>query len=634
LAVVAALGVWQLVRYGGPVTEQAGTSGQGGRALGVDPFIVAGPALALLAGGALVLRIVPIAARAAERMTSRREAIAPALGAWQVSRRPLRYTGPALLLVMAIAVGVLSVTAGVTWRRPVLRKPASAGDQDVTLLAADTAKTGALLRTPPTAALGAAPPSAAPQAGTDQGAPPGATAQGGAPPAVALPGRADRLTLDVRIVPHGALRDPGQVERGRLSALVVDAFGVVGRVEIGGVPGDGRFHSRAADLAALAGQGGRLSPPIAIRGFRYDYAADAALPPLTLSLRVGGDSAAEPGLRPPVGGAWSSAFRQAGGTSGGSGGGSEPDGAAVRPDATLLTIELPKVKPAGDRFGAAMRARLTVVLGRSGERAADGAPPLPGIITAELAKRAGLGVGGRLTLTEPYGPQPVTVAGIVPALPSTAPNEPAVLVDWRAYADRSTVLTGTDTAPTEWWLATRGDTGPAARTLAGHPAWTTAVVDRMALRRELRDAPLGAALQGAFVLGFLAALGLAVVGFAVNAAVSARERRAEFAVLRALGVSTRQVFGMLGVEQAFLVVLGLAGGLALGLVIGHVVIPHTVLTVRATAPYPPVRLVVPWPSVIGLLAGVPALLAVVLALLVRALRRRGLGSAVRIGEDR
>jgi hypothetical protein len=666
LAVVAALGVWQLVRYGGPVTEQAGTEragagGQGGRALGIDPLIVAGPALALLAGGALVLRIVPIAARAVERMTSRRAAIAPALGAWQVSRRPLRYAGPALLLVMAIAVGVLSVTAGVTWRRsqldqadfqagadlrvtparevsgpapfgqgaafgtlpgvsaasPVFRKTSSVGNQGVTLLAADTAKAGSLLRMRPIAAPGAA------------------------PPAIALPGRADRLALEVRIVPHGALPDPGQVARNRLSALVVDAFGVVGRVDVGGVPGDGRFHPRAADLTALTGPGGRLSPPIAIREFRYDYAMDAAQPPLALSLRVSGAPGTEPVLRPPAGSAWSSAFRAPGGGSGGgSGGGGAGSGdagdagdAAVRPDATPLTVELPEVRPAGDPFAAAAGARLTVVLGRAGEPV-DSAPPLPGIITADLAERAGVGVGGRLTLTESYGPQPVTVAGVVPALPSTAPTEPAVLVDWRAYADRSTIITGTTTAPTEWWLATSGDTGPAVRTLARHPAWTAGVVDRMALRRELRDAPLGAALQGAFVLGFLAALGLAVVGFAVNAAVSARERRAEFAVLRALGVSTRQVFGMLGVEQVFLVVLGLVGGLALGLVIGHVVIPHTVLTVGATAPYPPVRLIVPWPSIIGLLAGVPVLLAGVLALLVRSLRRRGLDSAVRIGEDR
>jgi len=342
-------------------------------------------------------------------------------------------------------------------------------------------------------------------------------------------------------------------------------------------------------------------------------------------------------LRPPAGSEWSSAFRPAGGVPLGDSGGDSAGGTAdavIRQDATALTVELPEVTPVPRTFAAAPNAGLTVALGRADDQPAISAPPLPGIITAELARRAGVGVGGRLTLTEPYGPQPVTVSGIVPALPSTSPNEPAVLIDWRAYADRSTVITGTDTAPTEWWLATRGDTGPAVRALARHPALTAGVVDRMALRRELRDAPLGAALQGAFVLGFLAALGLAVLGFAVNAAVSARERRAEFAVLRALGVSTRQVFGMLGVEQVFLVVLGLVGGLALGLVIGRIVIPHSVLTVRATAPYPPVRLIVPWPSIIGLLACVPALLAVVLALLVRSLRRRGFDSAVRIGEDR
>jgi predicted lysophospholipase L1 biosynthesis ABC-type transport system permease subunit len=272
--------------------------------------------------------------------------------------------------------------------------------------------------------------------------------------------------------------------------------------------------------------------------------------------------------------------------------------------------------------------------GAGGAGRAGTAPTIPGIITAELAKRAHVGVGGRITLTEPSGAQSVTVAAIVPALPATPPGAPAVLLDWRAYADRTALATGSDVAPTEWWLATRGDTGPAVRALARHPDWTSEVVDRMALRRELRDAPLGAALQGALVLGFIAALTLAVVGFAVNATVSARERRTEFAVLRALGMSTRQISGTFGVEQLFLVVLGLAGGLALGLVIGHIVIPHTVLTVRATAPYPPVRLIVPWVPVLGLVAGVPALLAVVFAVLVRFLGRGGPGAAIRIGEDR
>ncbi|HEX6471714.1 MAG TPA: FtsX-like permease family protein [Streptosporangiaceae bacterium] len=658
LAVVAALGIWQLIHYGGPVTEARGG------ALGIDPFIVAGPALALLAGGALALRVVPIAARAAARTASRRGTFAPALGAWQVSRRPVRYSGPALLLVMAIAVGVLTVTAGVTWRRsqidqadfqagadlrvtpsrdgkgpapagqggafgslpgvtaasPVLRTTSNAGNQEVTLLAVDTTKTSALL---------------GPRSDRSPRALPAVVTPGGRgaapPPAAALPGRQDRLAVDVRIVPPPGPADPRHIARNRLSLLVVDALGVDWTVDLGGVRGDGRFHRRTADLGALAGPGGRLSHPLSIRGFRYDYPEGAAEVPLTLSLRLRG--AASAALRPPPGAAWTGTFRPAGG-----GVGPAP---SVRPStAGVLTVELPRVTPAENIYIGAITARGTVVLdrtgqtgGTSGTSGAGRPPPMPGIITTELARRARVGVGGRLTLDEPAGSLSVAVAGIVPALPSTAPGEPGVLVDWRAYTDQSAVATGLDSVPTEWWLATGGDTGPAVRALARHPEWTGGVVDRMALRRELRDAPLGAALQGALVLGFLAALGLAVVGFAVNAAVSARERRAEFAVLRALGVSARQVFGMLGVEQVFLVLLGLAGGLALGLAIGRVVIPHSVLTVRATAPYPQVRLVVPWPPILALLVGVPALLAVVLAVLVRLLRRHGLGATIRIGED-
>jgi hypothetical protein len=54
-------------------------------------------------------------------------------------------------------------------------------------------------------------------------------------------------------------------------------------------------------------------------------------------------------------------------------------------------------------------------------------------------------------------------------------------------------------------------------------------------------------------LGFVAALAFALIGCAANAAVSARERMTEFGLLRALGISSRQLFGLLGVEQGFVV---------------------------------------------------------------------------------
>src|SRR5205823_5904075 len=99
------LALWQLAHYGTPIT-----------AGGIDPLLVAGPTLALLSGGTLLLRLVPALSSVGERFTARRTGFAAVLGLRQVSRRPLRYSGPALLLVMAVAIGVLSVVTGATWR--------------------------------------------------------------------------------------------------------------------------------------------------------------------------------------------------------------------------------------------------------------------------------------------------------------------------------------------------------------------------------------------------------------------------------------------------------------------------------------------------------------------------------------
>ncbi|MGI5167114.1 FtsX-like permease family protein [Spirillospora sp. CA-253888] len=246
--------------------------------------------------------------------------------------------------------------------------------------------------------------------------------------------------------------------------------------------------------------------------------------------------------------------------------------------------------------------------------------------------------GGTVTLGTAAGDQPVTVVGVVPALPTGEAGRPGVLVDLRTLADlraASGLAAADATRPGEWWLALRdGRAGPALKELAAHPDWGRAAGDRLALRDELLDAPLGAALQSALVLGFAAALAFAVVAFVVNAVVSARERAREFTVLRALGVPPRQVAGMLAVEQAFLVGLGLAGGLMLGLLVARLVVPKIVLTVQAAAPYPPADLVVRWPLVLGVTAGVALVLALVVAVLLRVLHRRGLGADLRAGEDR
>jgi predicted lysophospholipase L1 biosynthesis ABC-type transport system permease subunit len=234
--------------------------------------------------------------------------------------------------------------------------------------------------------------------------------------------------------------------------------------------------------------------------------------------------------------------------------------------------------------------------------------------------------------------QKVKIAAIVPALPSTTAGQPAIMLDLGALNARTLDDGSLPQTLTEWWLSAGGGTGPALKALAAHPSWSTGTVDRASLRAELEKAPLGAALPGALILGFVAALAFALIGFAVNAIVSARERRTEFVIMRALGASGRQLFGLLGIEQAILIAFGLLGGVGLGVTMARLVIPHIVLTVRATAPYPPVELTVPWGWVAALVAGVTALLLGVLVVLGRGMRKGldggGPGSAARLGEDR
>jgi hypothetical protein len=112
LLVVAGVAYWQLNRQtsGAVSDDRSGT-------LGIDPLLVAAPALALLAGTVLTLRLLPPVARLAERRAASGRGLPTALAGWQFSRRPMRGAGPVLLLVLAIALGMLAIGQGASWDR-------------------------------------------------------------------------------------------------------------------------------------------------------------------------------------------------------------------------------------------------------------------------------------------------------------------------------------------------------------------------------------------------------------------------------------------------------------------------------------------------------------------------------------
>ncbi|MFI5274589.1 MAG: FtsX-like permease family protein [Ktedonobacterales bacterium] len=194
--------------------------------------------------------------------------------------------------------------------------------------------------------------------------------------------------------------------------------------------------------------------------------------------------------------------------------------------------------------------------------------------------------------------------------------------------------------PNEFWLRTDGTAaGDAQR---AHVIQTTflpvaSAVDRRSLAGALANDPLNAGMSGLLLAGALIAALLAVLGSLVQAAVAARQRVTQFAILRTLGAGGGQLLGILLSQQVIVFCCGVVGGTLLGLVLATATLPFlqfsTAVASAAVLRLPPATVVIdPHPLGLFYLALLVAFV-LALALATRIATRTGLGKALRIGED-
>jgi hypothetical protein len=230
--------------------------------------------------------------------------------------------------------------------------------------------------------------------------------------------------------------------------------------------------------------------------------------------------------------------------------------------------------------------------------------------------------------------RPIEIVGETAAFPTVDPDVPALVMDLPTLALlRFEGSDATDPA-TEWWLAVDDERREAvmerleARPIASRTV--LAVADR---ERALATDPVALGIIGALAIGFVAAALFAVLGFVVSAAVSARERLTEFALLRAIGLSSVQLSGWLSLENAVLAAVSLVAGTALGLLMAWLVLPFVTVTQGGATPYPPVEVVLPWATIAILEAIAILTLTATVVVLAWLLRRIGLASVLRTGEE-
>jgi len=651
LVAVALVAYWQLRRYGGPVVESV----QG--RLGIDPLLIAAPALGLLAGAVLALRVVPAAASLVERVASSARGMVAALGTRELARRPQRYARSALLLTLALAIGLFASAYSRTWL-------ASQRDQADYAAAAD-------VRVEPSERSGSIPGLQLPGAyaglngvrsalpvyrdsldlsdssgpatllGIDADRTAGAVSFRGdlanrplasmlAPLSesrprlaqVPLPGRPTQLAADVdvevaRVPGDRALFGTGA--RPSLSLVIRDAGGLLYRLATTGFGVSGERKRIVYELRGPRGEAPRY--PLSLVGLETNVTPSFRVNrPVSVdvhSLEVGEGSGAFTAIDPPDS-PWQVRSSQIDDAD-------QPSRVVRVSSEGFFSLDVLSGSVA--TFPSRGSVTFTASPGRNAPVQA-----IPTIATSRFLAETGTAVGGRVPLG-PDGPA-LALADSAKGFPTLPDSAGGVVVDLPTYAAAEWLTDGTILDPTEWWLDVDGPAASVAARLAAPPYSSDVVVDRAARARALSTDPVALGISGALYIGFAAAAIFAVIGFAVSSAISAAERKTEFAVLRSVGLSRGQLSGALALEGGLTACLALAAGTALGVLLAWFVLPYVSLSGEGGRPFPDVIVHFPWRTALLLEGALLLALAVVVAVEIRVLARVRLAPALRAGEDR
>jgi len=659
LVVLAAVALWQLRLYGAPLTRNA----RG--VLGIDPLLVAAPAIGLLAGAVLATRLIPRIAEIGERVLGRRRGIVSPLGARQVARRPLRYTRSALLIVLATALGTFAAASAATWARSQVDQAAyrAAGDLRAVLSGYPSIPewgSGSALRS--IHGVAAATPV------STQSLDVGRTVRDGR-----------LLAVDPSVVrtmvrfPAEAASTPGLLDqlaagrptgdgipidgRPRRLALTLNADLTIDASSSGGLTippdwqaittaieiqdGDGRLHRLETGTLGVAAKNGRIEVPVS--GTVAGLPVSATYPLRLLSIELA--------IAPPTNMVMTGSVELVGVSASASDSGADWQPVGGVPGATGWTWtrqETQRTTPYRPRAGSP--GRIEIGLGDETSPALFGSFDQPGATYRLTAPMVGDGIvdaiaGDRLlaltgaapgdTISLSAGAQALTVRiiGSTPSFPPLDPATPFVVVDGATLDLVAYDASGFSVPTTEWWLSADDASAPTIATaLAGPPYGVSQVVRRTALAAALADDPIWLGVVGALGLGAVAAVAFAAIGFLVGSAVSTTERIPELALLRALGLSGRQMSSWLSLEQVFLLVVGLVGGALLGLLLAWLVLPYSTLDPTGAAVVPTPVIVVPWAAILPIYLVSGLVMLVAAAVLARQVPERRVSAILRAGE--
>jgi ABC-type lipoprotein release transport system permease subunit len=159
------------------------------------------------------------------------------------------------------------------------------------------------------------------------------------------------------------------------------------------------------------------------------------------------------------------------------------------------------------------------------------------------------------------------------------------------------------------------------------------ILDAETLRQTIKADPLALGLRSVTSLGYLLTSVLSLVGFGTYFYMSVRQRRKMYGVLRAIGMSSAQIYGSLLLEQVVLILCGLALGTGLGVLLNQLTLPGLPISLGGQPPIPPFLAETDWPGVIRIYLTLTIAFLLSLGLATFSLSRARLHQVLRVDEE-
>ena len=263
--------------------------------------------------------------------------------------------------------------------------------------------------------------------------------------------------------------------------------------------------------------------------------------------------------------------------------------------------------------------------------------PLMAIASRSFLNAVGVSVGDWVTIRIPGQFIPTSIEGEVDYFPSLDPDQkPFLIMNYDRLASYG-LGSNNRLYPNEVWLGLTQDGKQRQATveeLKGPAFRADKFYDRQEMLATQKSDPLVAAGWGGILLiAFIGVVLVSGLGFVVYAYLAARGRHLEFAVLRTLGFSWRQIISLVGFEQILVIGLGMGIGTLLGNQLSRIMMPFLQVTEKGETVVPPFVLVTDW-NTIGIAYIILTLAFVItISLVVLFFSRVALHRALRMGDE-